>query len=289
MALNELKYTEEEIRENGVQAAPDKLIGSAAENKAVFDRLFKNIGMRNFNSLIDALLGGDAAPEIGIRPVSGLQDVETLQAALERFAEMFVDVTQGSVADGSITARKLATESVTEDKIQNEAVSTEKLQERSVNTGKIALLAVTTALLANLSVTEEKLAKASVSREKLAALCVNEEKIDAGAVTTAKIKSGAVTMNKLADDVTPDALGAAVKSIAKSVTLYSESWSEKKQTVGVSGVSSKNHVIVTPSPESFVMWAECMVRATVQGEGTLTFDCEDVPSGTITANVLIVG
>ena len=289
MALSELKHTEEEVREYGVQSAPDKLVGSAAENKAVFDRLFKNVGMRNFNSLIDALLTGDAAPEIGIRPVSGLQNVETLQAALERFAEMFVDVTQGGVADGAITSAKLAEAAVTESKLQNEAVSSEKLQGRSVTTGKIALLAITTALLADLNVTTDKLAKESVTTEKLAALCVNEEKINANAVTAAKIKNGAVTISKLADDVTPDALGAAAKSTVKSVTLYTGGWSGNKQSVSISGVTENNNLVVAPAAESYIEYAENMVRCISQAFGSLTFQCEDIPNTDLTVNILIVG
>lgn len=67
MALSEYKISEQDIRDNGVQSAPDKLTGTAAENKAVFDRFIQAILRERMNELIDALetelAGKMTAPE----------------------------------------------------------------------------------------------------------------------------------------------------------------------------------------------------------------------------------
>lgn len=63
MALK--KITEQELSQNGVVSAPDRLTGTAAENKAVFDKLIRNTVAPDFNALIDALAGTGGAGELG--------------------------------------------------------------------------------------------------------------------------------------------------------------------------------------------------------------------------------
>ena len=55
MALSEYKIDAGEIGSKGVIAAPDKLRGTASENKALFDRLVKELVAEKLNALIDAL------------------------------------------------------------------------------------------------------------------------------------------------------------------------------------------------------------------------------------------
>lgn len=55
MALSEYKIDAAEISGKGVVSAPDKLRGSAAENKALFDRLVRELVAEKLNALIDAL------------------------------------------------------------------------------------------------------------------------------------------------------------------------------------------------------------------------------------------
>lgn len=66
MALTDYKITGEDIGSKGITAAPDKLTGTAAENKALFDRLVREIVAEKMNGLIDAvvteLAGKMAAP-----------------------------------------------------------------------------------------------------------------------------------------------------------------------------------------------------------------------------------
>ena len=55
MSLEKLKLKAEDIAAMGVCAAPDKLTGSAAENKAIFDRLIRESLSQKYNELIDRL------------------------------------------------------------------------------------------------------------------------------------------------------------------------------------------------------------------------------------------
>lgn len=64
MALASKKITDS-VLQTGVISAPDKLTGTAAENKLVFDRLIRNIVAQSLNPLIDELAGEGGASAIG--------------------------------------------------------------------------------------------------------------------------------------------------------------------------------------------------------------------------------
>ena len=207
MSFSEHKITSAEIASHGVQSRPDKLLGTAAENKAVFDALITEVVKEKLNGLIDALMSASAAGEIGVDTVTGLT-AETVQEALEEIMLAMQDITQGSVADGSITTAKLADGAVTAAKLTDGAVNAEKIGSGAVSTGKIAdaavtsakiaLLGITTALLASSAVTAEKIATGAVTGAKIASAAVDNTKLAAGAVTGVKISDGAVTSAKLA-------------------------------------------------------------------------------------------
>lgn len=67
MALNDKKITEKQLSDSGVVAAPDKLTGTASENKAVFDRLVRSVVAPQYNALIDELTGAGGAAGIGTK------------------------------------------------------------------------------------------------------------------------------------------------------------------------------------------------------------------------------
>ena len=73
-----------------------------------------------------------------------------------------------------------------------------------------------------------------------------------------------------------------------TASLTSAGWSGNTQTVSVSGVTAANTIIVAPDPANFSAYAESGIRCTAQASGTLTFVCEDVPTETITVNVVIL-
>ena len=53
MSIQEQKITEAAIAANGVQSRPDKLTGTAAQNKKVFDALVTAVVKERFNALHD--------------------------------------------------------------------------------------------------------------------------------------------------------------------------------------------------------------------------------------------
>lgn len=77
--------------------------------------------------------------------------------------------------------------------------------------------------------------------------------------------------------------------IATTVTLSASNWSNKSQTVSVSGVTSSSLVDVTFAPASAVDYVDAFVVCTAQGNGTLTFTCQTTPSNNISVNVVIRG
>ena len=84
--------------------------------------------------------------------------------------------------------------------------------------------------------------------------------------------------------------GKADKSVAVSVTISVSDWGGTTScTKTVSGVTSSNNIFVTYDPSSYEEYTSCLIRATAQGSGTVTFTCEDIPSTSVTALVLILG
>ena len=72
MSLSNYKLTDSAIAQKGVVAAPDKLTGTAAQNKAVFDRLIRESVKELFNGLIDTLASEDGAAEVGTTAITGV-------------------------------------------------------------------------------------------------------------------------------------------------------------------------------------------------------------------------
>ena len=69
------------------------------------------------------------------------------------------------------------------------------------------------------------------------------------------------------------------------ITLFVSNWSNKQQTVSVAGLSKDDTVFSTPDASSRELYVESNVRLIEQGEGTLTYVCEEVPSANLTINV----
>lgn len=115
MALTDQKILDTDITTYGVQSQPNKLTGSALQNKQAFDKLVTEAVKAKFNALIDELTAITAAAQIGA-DVDGLTSTNVNAALAELLAAM-QDITQGSVADGSITTAKLADGAVTAAKL----------------------------------------------------------------------------------------------------------------------------------------------------------------------------
>lgn len=200
MSIQNQKITEAAIAANGVQSQPDKLTGTAAQNKKVFDALVTAVVREKFNALLDELTGTTAAAQLGITTIPGFS-AGNIQTALEQIVQAMQDVTQGSVTDGSITLAKLAAE-VTAVALGGAAAShthgAGDVSSGVLDEARIPVLDGTK--LGAGSVGTAQLGAAVVTSDKLAALSVLATHIAQGAVTAQKLAPEAVTRAKMAID-----------------------------------------------------------------------------------------
>lgn len=233
MSIQEQKITEAAIAANGVQSQPDKLTGTAAQNKKVFDALVTAVVREKFNALLDELTGTTAAAQLGITTIPGFS-AGNIQTALEQIVQAMQDVTQGSVTDGSITLLKLAAEvtavalggaaashthgagdinSGTLNAARIPVLDGTKLGAGSVGTAQLGAAVVTTEKLAALSVLATHIEQGAVTAQKIAPGAVTAEKIAAGAIITALLAPNAVTAEKLANDIPYTKFGLAADQV----------------------------------------------------------------------------
>ena len=235
MSIQEQKITEAAIAANGVQSRPDKLTGTAAQNKKVFDNLVTAVVREKFNALLDELTGTTAAAQLGIATISGFS-ADNIQTALEEIIGAMQEITQGSVADGSITLAKLAAEvtavalggaaashthgagdiaSGTLDVSRIPVLNASKLDAGSVGSSQLASSAVTTQKIKDVAVTADKIASLAVLTQHIANGAVTTQKIAALAITTALLADKAVTAAKLADNIPYTKFGLSAEQVRK--------------------------------------------------------------------------
>lgn len=84
----------------------------------------------------------------------------------------------------------------------------------------------------------------------------------------------------------------ALSPKSMTVTLVSSNWSSNKQTITATGVTSdttKTIVMVSPDPitDNYNTYNENAIRCISQGDNTLTFQCESVPTMNIAVNIVV--
>ena len=181
---------------------------TAAELKAKFDADAGALKDYVNDVLIPFLEGTSAAESLGIATISGFS-ADNIQTALEEIISAMQEITQGSVANGSITLAKLAAE-VTAIALGGAAAShthgAGDIASGTLDFSRIPVLdaskldagSVGSSQLASSAVTTQKIKDAAVTADKLAALAVLAQHIANGAVTTQKLAEGAVTAEKIA-------------------------------------------------------------------------------------------
>ena len=221
MSIQEQKITQEAIAANGVQSQADKLTGTAAQNKKVFDALVTAVVREKFNALLDELTGSGCAAQLGISTITGLP-AETVQAALEQIMDTMQNISQGAVPNSSITLAKLAADVLAilngkqpltadlpvlsgvsmDDKIPIQDVSDSSAAAISLYTLWDQLQRNTTGNKTGVvrSPGTNKFSVGTVQTSDLGAAVVTGEKLAAGAVQAAHIAKDAVTAQKLAAD-----------------------------------------------------------------------------------------
>lgn len=151
MSISDCKVLDEQISAKGVCAEPgDRLTRTAAENKAIFDRLVKDVVAKSMNDLVEALESETAASELGAEdPMnSGSKTVQQILNAFKQYvdelkaeniAALMLDGETKSTVQGVINeiAQKLEQQIGTE-QLENKAVTTDKIAEGSVTLEKLA-------------------------------------------------------------------------------------------------------------------------------------------------------
>ena len=74
----------------------------------------------------------------------------------------------------------------------------------------------------------------------------------------------------------------------RQASLTVANWSSKTQTVNVMWVTTTNVIIVSPDPANINDYASNSVYCSAQGNGTLTFKCNTIPSVDINVNILTI-
>lgn len=82
---------------------------------------------------------------------------------------------------------------------------------------------------------------------------------------------------------------AAASASAISVTLAASGWVNNSQTVSVGGLTEDTAVVVSSDPSNHVAYVEAGIYCYAQGDGTLSFKCEDVPAINLSVNVVLLG
>lgn len=225
MSIQNQKITEAAIAANGVQSQPDKLTGTAAQNKKVFDNLITAVVKERFNALIDELMGADAAGQLGIAAITGYS-ADNIQDALEEIITVMQGISQGSVANGSITLAKLAAE-VTAIALGGAAAShthgAGDIASGVLDTARIPVLdsanlkagSVGTEQLGDGVVTADKIGRAAIATEKIAALAITAALIANKTITTEKIADAAITAELLADGIPYTKFGLTSDQVRK--------------------------------------------------------------------------
>ena len=126
MSFSDNRITDAQIAASGVQSQPNKLAGTAAENKAVFDALVENVVKAALNGLIDELLGSTAAAQLGIAAIPGYS-AGTVQAALEEITQAMETIVSQGVGPNSVYTAAIQDDAVTGAKIPDGEIAAEKL------------------------------------------------------------------------------------------------------------------------------------------------------------------
>ena len=192
----------------------------AATLKSRFDADAKTV-MAALKRLIQELGLTTAARNVGFEKTTAV-NADNVQDAIENVQSQIAGVSQGGIADASITTEKiadgavgtaaLADDAVTADKLAMSAVDTDAIKWGAVDTNRLKDAAVAEAKLANGAVTESKIGYYAVTANKIARKAVTGEKIADDAVTGMKIASESITNRNMSTNT----LGTLVPVTASS-------------------------------------------------------------------------
>lgn len=122
MSLDSHKIKSADISTFGVVNAPDRLTGTAQQNKMIFDRLIREAVTGLFNGLIDELSGEGGAAAVGATEIEGVTggDVQTVLGSLKTILD-----TKSATADMTAALSLKSDKSVTDLHIKNVSLNAE--------------------------------------------------------------------------------------------------------------------------------------------------------------------
>lgn len=86
-----------------------------------------------------------------------------------------------------------------------------------------------------------------------------------------------------------EAMLVAAMPQSLTLSLSADKWTDKKQTVTVTGMNSSKIVIAQGSTGTITAYSDAGVKCTAQGTNSLTFTCENVPQVTVNVDVIHMG
>lgn len=85
----------------------------------------------------------------------------------------------------------------------------------------------------------------------------------------------------------------AVKSVGSTVLLNAGSWVQSGdkyvQTVAVGGATANKNIVTSPAASGWTAAQDNNIRCTAQGDGTLTFTADSIPTESVYFNVILLG
>lgn len=101
MSIQDLKITAGDYGGHDVLSAPNRLTGTASENKSIFDRLIKELIAGRYNLLVDLLSGERGAANVGVTAISGVAGLtaQAMMAGLKALIDERYTIAQ---ADGKL-------------------------------------------------------------------------------------------------------------------------------------------------------------------------------------------
>lgn len=85
----------------------------------------------------------------------------------------------------------------------------------------------------------------------------------------------------------------AVKSVGSTVLLNAGSWVQSGdkyvQTVAVGGATANKNIVTSPAASGWATAQDNNIRCTAQGDGTLTFTADSIPTESVYFNVILLG
>ena len=85
----------------------------------------------------------------------------------------------------------------------------------------------------------------------------------------------------------------AVKSVGSTVLLNAGSWVQSgdkyMQTVAVGGATANKNIVTSPAASGWAASQDSNIRCTAQGDGTLTFTADSIPTESVYFNVILLG